>query len=217
MFRHGDWYRIKYCRYTVRGFTDQYFRDRSSQSLTHKPQPLLCTQTRLSLITTRNAGCFFICILYPISAISHLQTRLFFFTNRTFDPRTTTACATHPVRTTMHHTHGHARPHNHITHHAPRITICVFSRKSVHARSPVLLQHRANTSGRRRDQRSKSLVAHWSLGLGGSLFRRTASDMRRACFLACFLIWSTASPTWWEMSAEVVVDVVATAAEPGGE
>ena len=125
MFRHGDWYRIKYCRYTVRlrGFTDQYFRDRSSQSLTHKPQPLLCTQARLSLITTRNAGCFFICILYPISAISHLQTRLFFLrTERSIHARPrharrtrcaqpcTTHTATHGLTITSRTTH-HESPY----------------------------------------------------------------------------------------------------------
>ena len=110
-------------------------------------------------------------------------------------------------------THDHAPPP--VTHHAPHVFSAEFSplaRWCFYSTEPI----RASGEQIRGANRS-SLVAHSSLGLGGSLFRRTASDMRRACFLACFLIWSTASPTWWEMSAEVVVDVVATAAEPGGE
>ena len=74
-------------------------------------------------------------------------------------------------------THDHARPrstHNHApppatrypsrtTHHdSPYVS----SVESVRARSLVLLQHRANTSGWRRDQRGKSLVARRSLVLG---------------------------------------------------
>ena len=87
-------------------------------------------------------------------------------------PRTPTGHGARPLKThaprTPHTTHH--GPHTiciPCTHHAPRFTILyMFSVGSQSACSLVPLQHRANKSGWRRDQRNKSLATHSSLGLG---------------------------------------------------